>query len=53
MFLCRLKTLRDWKAAVFYEANEMMFDDIKKKVYMEVLTGGHHLFRLEPPGDWS
>ena len=35
LFLCGLKTLREWKAAVFYERNEMEFDVTKKRVSME------------------
>ena len=30
LVLFRLKTLTDWNAVVFYEANERMFNDIKK-----------------------
>ena len=30
LFLCGLKTLIEWKAAVFYEKSLMIFDEIKK-----------------------
>ena len=36
LFLCELKTLREWKAAVFYEDNEMEFSNSKKRVSMEM-----------------
>ena len=32
LFLCRLMTLREWKAAVFYKNNEIMFDETKNRV---------------------
>ena len=31
LFLCGLKTLIEWKAALFYEKSEMMFDETKKE----------------------
>ena len=42
LFLCGLKTLRDWKAVVFYEANE-------GHRHLQQRTGGiaqGHQFRL-------
>ena len=47
LFLCGLKTLIEWKAVVFYEKSEMMFDEIKKRVYMQISEGGHQLVKLE------
>ena len=46
LFLCGLKTLIEWKAAVFYEKSEMMFDETKKRVYMNISGGGHQLVKL-------
>ena len=51
MFLCRLKTLIEWKAVVFHEKSEMMFDETKKRVYMQILEGGHQLVKLETLGE--
>ena len=53
LFLCGLKTLIEWKAAVFYEKSEMMFDETKKRVYMLILEGGHQLVKLETLGEIS
>ena len=50
LFLCRLKTLIEWKAAVFYERSEMIFDETKKRVYMQILHGGHQFVKLETLG---
>ena len=50
LFLCGLKTLIEWKAAVFYEKSEMMFDETKKRVYMNISGGGHQLVKLETLG---
>ena len=33
LFLCGLKTLIEWKSAMFYEKSEMMFDETKIRVY--------------------
>ena len=46
LFLCGLKTLIEWKAVVFYEKSEMMFDETKKRVYMNMSVGGHQLVKL-------
>ena len=43
LFLCGLKTLIEWKAVVFYRKSEMMFDETKKRVNMQILEGGHQL----------
>ena len=51
LFLCGLKTLIEWKAAVFYEKSEMMFDETKKRVYMNISGGGHQLVKLETLGE--
>ena len=51
LFLCGLKALIEWKAAVFYEKSEMMFDEIKKRVYMQISAGGHQLVKLETLGE--
>ena len=51
LFLCGLKTLIEWKAAVYYEKREMMFDETKKKVYMTISAGGHQLVKLETLGE--
>ena len=40
LFVCGLKTLIEQKAAVFYEKSEMMFDETKKTVFMNI-SGGH------------
>ena len=53
LFLCGLKTLIDWKAAVFYEKSEMMFDETKKRVFMNISGGGHQLVKLETLGEIS
>ena len=53
LFLCGLKTLIEWKAAVFYERSEMMFDETKKRVYMSISGGGHQLVKLETLGEVS
>ena len=53
LFLCGLKTLIEWKAAVFYGKNEMMFDDTKKRVVMNISKGGHQLVKLETLGEVS
>ncbi len=34
--LCGLKTLIEWKAAVFYDKSEMMFDETKKKRFQKI-----------------
>ena len=41
LFLCGLKTLREWKASVFYEKNEMEFSLTKKRVSSKILKGGY------------
>ena len=51
LFLCGLKTLIEWKAAVFYEKSEMMFDESNKMVYMQISGGGHQLVKLETLGE--
>ena len=43
----------EWKAAVFYEKSEMMFDETKKRVYMSISGGGHQLVKLETLGEIS
>ena len=48
-----LKTLREWKAAVFYEKNEMVFSYSNKIVSMEMSKGRHQLVKLETLGEWS
>ncbi len=53
LFLCGLKTLIEWKVAVFYERSKMMFDETKKRVYMSILGGGHQLVKLEALGEVS
>merc|ERR1712114_29241 len=53
LFLCGLKTLIEWKAAVFYEKSEMMFDETKKRVNMSISGGGHQLVKLETLGEIS
>ena len=40
-----------WKAAVFYVKSEMMFDETKKRDYMEISEGGHPLVKLETLGE--
>ena len=52
LFLCRLKTLREWKSAVFYEKNEMEFSYSNKRFIMEMSKGGHQLVKLEMLGEW-
>ena len=34
LFLCVLKILMEWKAAVYYEKCELKFDDSQKRVNM-------------------
>ena len=51
--MCRLKTLKKLKAALFYERREMMFDETKKRVYMSTSGGGHQLVKLETLGEIS
>ena len=41
----------EWKAALFYERSEMMFDETKKRVYMSISGGGHQLVKLETLGE--
>merc|ERR1711895_316254 len=53
LYLCGLKTLIEWKAAVFYEKSEMMFDETKKRVFMNISGGGHQLVKLETLGEIS
>merc|ERR1711881_5761 len=52
-FLCGLKTLMEWKAAVFYEKCELRFDDSQKKVKIQISGGGHQLVKLETLGEVS
>ena len=52
-FLCGLKTLQEWKAAVFYERNEMEFNVTKNRVLMKISKEGHQLIKLEYVGEWS
>ncbi len=47
LFLCGLKTLMEWKAAVFYEKCELRFDDSQRKVKIQISGGGHQLVKLE------
>ena len=51
--LCGLKTLMEWKAAVFYEKCELRFDDSQKKVKIQISGGGHQLVKLETLGEIS
>ena len=53
LFLCGLKTLIEWKAAVFYEKSEMMFDETKKRVYISISGSGHQSVKLEILGEIS
>merc|ERR1712089_31736 len=53
LFLCGLKTLMEWKAAVFYEKCELRFDDSQKKVKIQISRGGHQLVKLETLGEIS
>merc|ERR1711996_34117 len=53
LFLCGLKTLMEWKAAVFYEKCELRFDDSQKKVKIQISGGGHQLVKLETLGEIS
>ena len=43
----------EWKAAVFYKKCEMMFDESKKRVHMQISGGGHQLVKLETLGEIS
>ncbi len=53
LFVCGLKTLIEWNAAVFYQRSEMMFDETKKRVYMSISGGGHQLVKIETLGKIS
>ena len=49
LFLCGLKKLKQWRAAVFYESNKMMFIETNKKVYRY----GHQLVKFQLLEKWS
>ena len=51
LFLCGLKTLMEWKAAVYYEKCELKFDDSQKRVNIQISGGGHQLVNLETLGE--
>ena len=53
LFKDGLKSLIEWKVAVFYERSKMMFDETKKRVYMSISGGGHQLVKLETLGEIS
>ena len=53
LFLCGLKILMEWKAAVYYEKCELKFDDSEKRVYIQISGGGHQLVKLETLGEIS
>ena len=47
LFLCGLKTLMEWKAAVYYKKCELKFDDSQKRVNIKISGGGNQLVKLE------
>lgn len=53
LFLYGMKTLQEWKVAVFYERNEMEFNLTKKRVFMEMSKRGHQYVKLEVVGEWT
>ena len=53
LFLCGLKTLMDWNAAIHYNKCELKFDDSQKRVYIKISGGGHQLVKLETLGEIS
>ena len=53
LFLCGLKTLMEWKAAVYYEKCGPKNDDSQKRVNMKISGSGHQLVKLETLGEIS
>ena len=53
LFLFGLDPFIAWKSAVVYEKSEIMFDETKKMVCMQILQGGHQLVKLETLGEIS
>ena len=53
LFLCGLKTLMEWKAAVYYEKCELKFDDSQKRVNIQISGDGHQLVKLKTLGEIS
>ena len=51
LFLCGLKTLMEWKAAVSYEKCELLFGESQKRVHKQIAGGGHQLVKLEILGE--
>ena len=49
LMLCGLKTLIEWKAAVFYEKSEIMFGETKKSMY-ENLRGWSSIGKIRDFG---
>ena len=43
LFLCGLKTLMEWKAAIHFDKGELEFKESQKRVYMKMSGGGHQL----------
>ena len=52
-FFCGFKTLQDWKAAVFFDSNEMELTEKHKRLKVDMSNGGHMLVKLEKIGEWS
>ena len=46
LFLCGLKTLMEWKAAVYYKKCELKFDDSQKRVNIQI-SGKVVIFRRD------
>ena len=53
LILCGLKTLMEWKAAVYYEKCELKFDDSQNIGNIQISGGGHQLVKLKTLGDIS
>ena len=53
LILCELKTLMEWKAAVYYEKCELKFDDSQKRVNIKILRDGHQLVKWKTLGEIS
>ena len=53
LFLCGLKTLMDWNAAIHYNKCELKFDNSQKRVYIKISGGGHQLVKLGTLGEIS
>ena len=53
LLLCVRKTLTNQKTVVFFVENRLEFIETKKRVNLELSTGGHMLIKLEKLGEWT